>query len=103
MLSEALAGKAWEGLKLVEGRSIRKWKNEGEVMQALIEAGYTEAQILKMSLLGIGEIEKLLKKDKRLELIQGLTIKPQGKPTLVELADKRPALGIEQAKQDFND
>ena len=102
MLSEALAGKAWEGLKLVEGRSIRKWKNEGEVMQALIEAGYTEAQILKMNLLGIGEIEKLLKKDKRLELIQGLTIKPQGKPTLVELSDKRPALGIEQAKQDFS-
>lgn len=103
ILSEALNGKVWEGYKLVEGRSLRKWKDETEVITALKEAGFTSDQITKISLLGIGEIEKLLKKAQKLELINNLTIKPQGKPTLVDLSDKRPAIGIEQAKQDFND
>lgn len=103
ILTEALNGKVWEGYKLVEGRSLRKWKDETEVITALKEAGFTSDQITKISLLGIGEIEKLLKKAQKLELINNLTIKPQGKPTLVDLSDKRPAMGIEQAKQDFND
>ena len=43
-------------------------------------------------------MEKLLGKPKFQEILGGLILKPQGKPTLVPLSDKRPAM-----KDGFND
>jgi len=99
LLSEAIKGKKWQGLKLVEGKSNRKWKDEGEVKEVLSE--YDESKYINAKLKGIGDITKLVGKDNFNELLGALVVKPQGKPTLTDEADKRPAFGIEQAKNDF--
>jgi hypothetical protein len=51
--------------------------------------------------MGVTAMEKALGKSKFAELLGGLVEKPQGKPTLVQESDKRPAMNT--AKQDFND
>ena len=83
-------GKQWNGFKLVEGRSIRKYSDESAVVAAATAAGYRD--IFKKSLIPITEMEKLMGKKTFTEVLGGLVIKPQGKPTLVPASDKRPAI-----------
>lgn len=100
VLAEALAGKDWAGYKLVEGRANRKWSNEADAIEKLKAKGFKADQLINTKIKGLGDIEKLVSKkvfDK-----MGLTIKPQGAPTLVPETDKRPGLGIAQAKKDFS-
>lgn len=95
--------KVWPGFKLVEGRSIRKWvDNEQLIEEALMEKGkLIEDEIYNQKLKSITDIERLVGKKKFSELFSDLVIKPQGKPTLVPISDKRPALGVEDAINDF--
>lgn len=83
-------GKQWNGFKLVEGRSIRKYSDETAVVAAATAAGYRD--IFKKSLIPITEMEKLMGKKTFTEVLGSLVIKPQGKPTLVPASDKRPAI-----------
>jgi hypothetical protein len=53
-------------------------------------------------LAGIPAIEKLIGKKNFIPILGDLVTLPPGKPTLVPEADKRPGMGIEQAKMDFN-
>jgi len=99
MLAEALKGTTYQGLKLVAGRAMRKWTDEKEVSNALIDDFYSDKQIYDIKLKGIGDIEKLVGKAKFVDLLSGLVIKPKGKPTLVPRADKREE--INTAKDDF--
>lgn len=89
-LAEALNGENFEGLKLVEGRSNRVYSNPDEVAKALIAAGYKEAIIYEKNLLGLTKMEKALGKKKMETIIGSLIVKPSGKPSLVDIADKRP-------------
>jgi hypothetical protein len=89
-LSTAEQGKQWPGWKLVEGRSNRRYVNHDAVAKTLVDAGIDEALIYERSLLGITAMEKTLGKKTFGELLKELVIKPQGKPTLVPEADKRP-------------
>ena len=100
-LAQALGGKEWAGFKLVEGRSNRKYSNEQEVAKAAERAGYYD--IYTKSLISIGEMERLMGKKEFNEILGGLVVKPQGKPTLVPDTDKRPALIVSNAKNDFNE
>ena len=100
-LAQALGGKEWAGFKLVEGRSNRKYANEQEVAKAAERAGYHD--IYTKSLISIGEMERLMGKKEFNEILGGLVVKPQGKPTLVPDTDKRPALIVSNAKHDFNE
>jgi hypothetical protein len=100
MLKEALNGKIWPGLKLVEGRSNRKWSDEDEVKERLKAFGYTDEQILQIKLQGITAIEKLLGKKRFPEILGDLTIKPSGAPTLTGKDDLRPEYG-NKAEKDF--
>lgn len=93
-------GKQWNGFKLVEGRSIRKYTDETAVVAAATAAGYRD--IFKKSLIPITEMEKLMGKKTFAEVLGGLVIKPQGKPTLVPASDKRPAIHT-GAKHDFTE
>ena len=77
-------GESFKGFKLVEGRSIRKWNDKAE--HKLISRLGSDAYSRK--LIGIGEAEKKLGK----EFIAELTIKPEGKTTLVPESDKREAI-----------
>lgn len=101
LLSEALSGKAWKGYKLVEGRSNRKWKDEAKAINALLIKGFTEEHTMNTKIKGIGDIEKLVGKNNFTAIVGKHVIKPQGAPTLVSKDDKRPAMGDEQAKEDF--
>jgi len=96
-------GVKYPGFKLVEGRSNRKYIDEGKVVEILTENGFDEEKLYKpMTLKGISDMEKTLGKKSFNELLNDYIIKPDGKPTLVSITDKRPELNsIEKAKEDF--
>ena len=97
-LQEAVAGKDWPGMKLVEGRSIRKYINDKAVAEAVLAAGY---EAYEQKLLSITEMQKQMGKKKFEEILGNLVVKPQGKPVLVREDDKRPPLNT--AKEDFKE
>ncbi len=102
LLKEALNGKQWEGLKVVEGRSQRKWLDKPAVAKILLENKYSPEQFMVSDLAGIPAIEKLVGKKEFPVLLGECVAIPQGKPTLVPISDKRPAMGVDQAKIDFS-
>ena len=92
-------GKQWLGFKVVEGRSNRKFTNEDAVIEAAKVAGYND--IYKKTLLPITEMEKLMGKQHFSNILGDFVYKPAGKPTLVHISDKRPA--ITNANIDFGE
>ena len=103
-LEQALAGKQYDGWKLVEGRSIRKYADEIKVADTLRAAGYDDAMLYERKLNGITNMEKLVGKKKLTELLGDLLVKPAGKPVLVPESDKREAINTtEAAKADFTE
>jgi len=76
-----LNGEKFEGYKLVEGRSNRKWVDDAEeiLKNKLGEDAYEK------KLIGITAAGKKLKKDE----VEELTYKPEGKLQLVLASDKR--------------
>ena len=93
-------GKHWKGFKLVEGRSTRKFSDEKAVAEAAVKAGFKK--IYKKSLITLTEMEKLMTKEKFAEVIGPLVIKPQGKLSLVPIADKRQEVNV-NIEEDFKD
>lgn len=91
--------KEWPGFKLVHGKANRRYTNEDDVIEAAKAAGYED--IFKTSLIGITEMEKLMGKKKFSEILGGLVYKPQGKVTLVPNSDKREAVCLDTADDDF--
>lgn len=97
-------GKTFEGLKLVRGRSVRKWADEEHVPEVILARfpGLTMGQLTKVKMVGIGDVEKLVGKKTFNERLEDLTVKPEGKLTLVPLSDKRPAANqTDEAKEAF--
>ena len=95
-LQQAISGKEWNGWKLVEGRSNRKYTSETAVAGAITDAGFDPYE---RKVLGFTAMQKLLGKSRFEELLAAYIEKPQGKPTLVPESDKRPAMNT--AKNDF--
>ncbi|HCW53403.1 MAG TPA: DUF2800 domain-containing protein [Clostridium sp.] len=93
-------GKQWSGFKVVEGRSNRKYKDEDAVIEAAKENGYKD--IFHKSLITLPEMQKLMGKKKFEEILGDLIYKPQGKLTLVPITDKRSAVNILNAQNEFN-
>ena len=101
-LDQALQGEHYDGWKLVEGRSIRKYADDVRVAEALNAAGWEDALIYERKLLGLTAMEKLVGKKKLTETLGDLIVKPAGKPVLVPESDKRPEINAaESAKTDF--
>lgn len=100
-LNEALNGKQWTDWKVVEGRSNRRYINESEVADAVKNAGFDPYE---HKVLNITAMTKMLGKTKFDKLLGGLIEKPQGKPTLVPMSDKRPAMNkTANAAEDFKE
>ena len=97
-LQRAIQGKQWTDWKLVEGRSNRKYTDEAAVAKTVKEAGF---EPYEQKLLGITAMTGLLGKSKFEELLGSLVIKPQGKPTLAPMSDKRPVMNT--AAEDFKE
>lgn len=103
ILNTALAGKKWNGFKLVEGRSTRKLNAE-KALEVLRENGYTDDELLRASIRPMGEIEKLLGKKGFETLLGPYVTKPPGAPTLVSSDDKRAEIRtVETARELFED
>ena len=97
-LRQALSGKEWNGWKVVEGRSVRRYTDDEKVAETVQEAGFDPYE---KRLLGITAMTQTLGKKRFNELLGELVMKPQGKPTLVPASDKRPAMNT--AKEDFTE
>lgn len=97
-LQEALHGRIWDDFKVVEGRSNRKFKDEGKAATVLSAAGFDPYE-KKMKT--ITALEKEVGRKKFSELMDGLLTRPEGKPTLVRRSDKRPEL-MTNIKEEFS-
>lgn len=97
-------GVKFDGWKLVEGRSNRKYANDDLVLGRLIEAEQDLKKVTETKILSITNMEKVLGKGTFNELLGDVIIKPSGKPTLVVATDKRPELNTaESAADEFDE
>lgn len=94
-------GKQWPGYKLVEGRSVRKYTSEEDVVAAAQANGYID--IYKKSLIGIGEMERLMGKAEFNRVLGPYVYKPQGKLTLVPTGDNRKEVTKTTASAEFQE
>lgn len=97
-LKKAESGTHFDGYKLVEGRSIRKYTDEALVADAVSKAGFDPYD---KKLKGITAMTSLLGKKTFNDLLGDYIIKPPGKPTLVPESDKRPEMNT--AVDDFRE
>lgn len=98
-LQRAVRGHEWQGYKLVEGRSNRRYTDASAAAEAVQAAGYDPYK--KPEVLGITEMTRLLGKKRFSEVLGDLIEKPRGKPVLVPESDKRPPLNT--AADDFRE
>ena len=94
-------GKEWNGFKVVEGRSVRKYRDEDAVAEAAKAAGYRD--IYRQTLIPLTEMQKLMGKDRFEDILGGLIYNAPGRPTLVPKSDKRPAVNVTNAINEFNE
>ena len=94
-------GAHFDGFKVVEGRSVRKFTDTKAVEQAAKDAGYTD--IYSKSLITLTAFEKLMGKDTFQEVLGPYVTKPKGKLTLVPVTDKRPEVFVNTVQDDFNE
>lgn len=87
-------GQKIPGMKKVEGRTFRQFKNQSVAEAELIRFGLKREELYKETFVSPAQAEDLLaKKYKRKDipvLMKGLAYKPPGKVTLVPLSDPRP-------------
>ena len=94
-------GQHWNGYKLVEGRSTRRFIDEKKVEEAAKGAGYTD--IYNKSLITLTAFEKLMGKDTFKEVLGSYVTKPAGKLTLVPVSDKRPEVTVNTVNDEFQE
>lgn len=100
-LAEAVKGKQWEGLKIIAGKSNRRFTRVDEIVKLLTEKGHGIDDIMvPRKLKGIGELTKELGKADFNKLVEPFLVKPQGKPSLVKVTDPRPEWDPTKAAED---
>jgi len=97
-LKAALDGRRIAGWKLVEGKTSRKFVDDNAVAARLEVAGYDPYE---KKMLGLTALERLMGKKNFTNLLSDLVVRPQGKPTLVPVSDRRPEMSL--AKEEFAD
>ncbi len=95
-LREALRGHEYPGFKVVAGRANRRFTDDAEVASRVSTAGKDPWE---KKLLGVTALEKMLGRKAFADLLSDLVSRPEGKPVLVPVSDKRPEL--KSAEQDF--
>jgi len=96
MYSEAMGGKKWDGLKLVDGQNRRGWSDE-QAARELLAGNYKTEDFTNVKMKGIGEIEKLVGKKNFPIMFSEVLESKRTSPTLVDESDKRP----EMVKEDY--
>lgn len=102
-LSEALKGHAIPGMKVVEGRSVRAWKDQDAAFKKVMTLGFKEPMLYERVPLSLSSVEKLVGKKQFGLQLKDYVVKPRGKPTLVPVSDNRPEFSPHSAIDDFKD
>jgi hypothetical protein len=89
-------GETVPGYKLVEGRSLRKWADEADAEAALKRTKLKVSDIFTKKLISPAQAEKKLGKAHK--VIAEHVVRPDGKPTIAPVSDKRPALNTDPAE-----
>ena len=84
-----LSGKEIPGWKVVEERSVRAFDDADAAIRDIMEAGYDEAVLYERKPKTLAQLEKMIGKTEFAEIAGKHVVKPVGKPTLVDLSDKR--------------
>lgn len=105
--SELLSGADVPGFKLVEGRrGARKWTDPEIAETTLRSMRLKHDEIYEYSLISPTAAERLRKGerigDRQWNRLQSLITQNDGKPSVAPLSDKRPALVITSAADDFS-
>lgn len=87
-LERMQSGVSIDGYKIVESKTNRKWRDEAEVEEHL-KGKIKVGDLYQKKLIPMTQILKLRPKDKKL---QAMLVKPEGKPTIAPMSDKRPAM-----------
>lgn len=103
LYNEALTGKKWPDFKLVEGQNRRGWTDEEKAMEILEKELFEKDQFSNVKLKGIGDIEKLVGKAAFPTLLGDVVAFKKTSPSLVPDSDKRPAMGLQTALNDFSE
>lgn len=88
-LNAILTGSKISGWKAVEGTSRRKITDIDKAFDILKKEGYDESLLYEKQPIGVPALEKLVTKKRLGELLEGLIVKPQGKPALAPESDRR--------------
>jgi hypothetical protein len=85
------------GLKLVEGTTHRKWKNEKKALTWLKKHGVPQAKLYQKKFVSPNQAEALLSAEARHQLTDSkLYEKPPGGPVIADEKDKRPSYQAER-------
>jgi len=84
-------GEHVDGYKIVAGRSLRKWSDEGKALNVL-RVDYDADALETRKFLSVAQAEKLIGKKDFTQYADELVVKPDGAPTLVPEKDKRPSI-----------
>ncbi len=95
-LERIVSGGTVPGWKIVEGRSSRALQDPDVVFQELKKAGYEEEALYNKTPISLTNLEKLLNKEDRKNILTPHIIKPQGAPKLAPEDDARPAMVIKK-------
>ena len=90
-LDAILSGKDIPGWKAVAGRSVRAFDDTDAAFAEILKAGYEEAMLYERKPKSLAELEKMIGKKDFAEIVGSHIVKPVGKPTLTDSADKREA------------
>ena len=104
-LTSMLNGEQIPGYKVVEGKpGNRKWTDELQVLDALIQAGHKSEDVTETKLLSPAGMYKALGKKQAAELLAGFIERAPGAPTIALESDKRqPYDRMAEALKDFED
>lgn len=87
-------GEKIPGYKLVEKKTHRKWKDEGEAVKVLRANGLTDQELFEIKIKTPAKIEKILGKDG--DIVNTLSEAPPGGPVITEESDKRSEIQVIQ-------
>lgn len=98
-LRRARLGELPLGWKVVEKRTLRRWKDEDKVFAMLTRIyGLAEEAVAKRKLVSPAQVEKLLGKSVAGGLNR-MVVKPHGDPTLAPESDPRAAIPVDAARE----
>lgn len=90
--AEMEKGRPVLGWKLVARRATRKWRDAGEALDRLTDAGADAATITRTELMSPAQVEKALKRQKIAADIRELVVSHSSGTTLARADDDRPAV-----------